>query len=179
VTILATIWQDLCFIGAALFFARAAERPWPWQFGLRRVPVWPAVGWAIVAWLGFYAFTAAFVGILGLHPKEDDLPEQLGINNSTIALIVVALLVAVIAPVAEEFFFRGFFFGALRNWKGTWPAALITGSCSAGSTRGPRTPPTSCRWRPSGSRCACCTSRRDRCIRASGCTAPTTPWPSA
>jgi membrane protease YdiL (CAAX protease family) len=140
VTILATIWQDLCFIGAALFFARAAERPWPWQFGLRRVPVWPAVGWAIVAWLGFYAFTAAFVGILGLHPKEDDLPEQLGINNSTIALIVVALLVAVIAPVAEEFFFRGFFFGALRNWKGTWPAALITGLVFGGIHAGSSDP---------------------------------------
>ena len=33
----------------------------------------------------------------------------------------------VIAPIVEEFFFRGFFFGALRNWHGVWPAALITG----------------------------------------------------
>ena len=23
--------------------------------------------------------------------------------------------------------FRGFFYGALRNWKGPWPAALLTG----------------------------------------------------
>jgi hypothetical protein len=29
--------------------------------------------------------------------------------------------------MAEEFFFRGFFFAALRNWKGMWPAAVITG----------------------------------------------------
>jgi hypothetical protein len=35
--------------------------------------------------------------------------------------------VAVVAPIAEEFFFRGFFFAALRNWKGLWPAAIITG----------------------------------------------------
>jgi len=33
----------------------------------------------------------------------------------------------VIAPLAEEFFFRGYFFGALRNWHGPWLAALITG----------------------------------------------------
>jgi uncharacterized protein len=29
--------------------------------------------------------------------------------------------------VAEEFFFRGFFFTSLRAWKGVWPAAIITG----------------------------------------------------
>ena len=39
----------------------------------------------------------------------------------------MAFLVAVVAPIAEEFFFRGFFFGALRNWRGLWPAAIITG----------------------------------------------------
>jgi uncharacterized protein len=33
----------------------------------------------------------------------------------------------VIAPIAEEFFFRGYFFGALRSWKGVWPAAILTG----------------------------------------------------
>src|SRR5919108_614815 len=34
---------------------------------------------------------------------------------------------SVVAPVAEEFFFRGFFFAALRNWRGLWPAAIGTG----------------------------------------------------
>jgi membrane protease YdiL (CAAX protease family) len=33
----------------------------------------------------------------------------------------------VLAPVAEELFFRGYFFTALRNWKGVWPAAILTG----------------------------------------------------
>jgi membrane protease YdiL (CAAX protease family) len=41
----------------------------------------------------------------------------------------------VVAPIAEEFFFRGFIFGALRRWHiviggqdiGTWVAAVITG----------------------------------------------------
>jgi membrane protease YdiL (CAAX protease family) len=39
----------------------------------------------------------------------------------------VGILVCVLAPLAEEFFFRGFFFTALRSWKGIWPAALVTG----------------------------------------------------
>jgi membrane protease YdiL (CAAX protease family) len=35
--------------------------------------------------------------------------------------------VTVIAPITEEVLFRGFFFGALRNWRGVWPAAIVTG----------------------------------------------------
>jgi uncharacterized protein len=41
--------------------------------------------------------------------------------------VSVAVLVCVLAPIAEEFFFRGYFFSALRSWKGLWPAAVITG----------------------------------------------------
>jgi membrane protease YdiL (CAAX protease family) len=33
----------------------------------------------------------------------------------------------VVAPICEELLFRGFIFSALRNWRGPWPAALITG----------------------------------------------------
>jgi membrane protease YdiL (CAAX protease family) len=33
----------------------------------------------------------------------------------------------VVAPISEEFLFRGYVFTALRNWHGTLPAALITG----------------------------------------------------
>ncbi len=36
-------------------------------------------------------------------------------------------LTCVVAPICEEFLFRGYIFTALRNWRGTLPAALITG----------------------------------------------------
>ena len=42
-------------------------------------------------------------------------------------MLAVVVLITVVAPLGEELFFRGFFFGALRNWRGPWPAALITG----------------------------------------------------
>jgi membrane protease YdiL (CAAX protease family) len=52
-----------------------------------------------------------------------------------VALAAAGVFVCVIAPIAEEFFFRGFLFGALRRWRvtiaghdiGTWVAAVITG----------------------------------------------------
>jgi membrane protease YdiL (CAAX protease family) len=137
-TIGGTLFQDACLIGGALLFARMTGSPRPWQFGLRPARFWPAVGWMLLTWVAFYAFTAAWVAILGLNPDEDKLPEQLGVDDSTAALLGAAFLVAVAAPVAEEFFFRGFFFNALRNWRGVWPAALITGlvfgSIHAGSS---------------------------------------------
>jgi membrane protease YdiL (CAAX protease family) len=127
VNISATIVQDLSFIGAALLFASISARPLPEQFGLRPTAFWPAVGWMAVAFAAFYVFTLIWVAILGVSPDDTKLPDELGVKDSTYALLAVAFLVAVVAPMAEEFFFRGFFYGALRNWRGPWPAAVLTG----------------------------------------------------
>src|SRR3954451_2942847 len=127
VQILATIVQDVCLIGSAILFARMAGRVGPGDFGLRPTRLLPAIGWALLVWLSFYVFTAAFVAILGANPSDDQLPKQLGVDDSTAAMLAVAFLVAVVAPIAEEFFFRGFFFTALKNWRGLWPAAIGTG----------------------------------------------------
>jgi membrane protease YdiL (CAAX protease family) len=127
VQIIATIVQDLCLIGSAIVFARMFGRPGPGDFGLRPTRLWPAIGWAVLVWASFYVFTGVFIKLIGANPSDDQLPKQLGVDDSTAALLAVAFLVAVVAPVAEEFFFRGFFFRALRNWRGLWPAAIFTG----------------------------------------------------
>jgi membrane protease YdiL (CAAX protease family) len=127
VNISATVVQDLSFIGAALLFAGIAGRPLPEQFGLRPTRLWSAVGWMAVAFVSFYVITATWVAILGVDADDSKLPDELGVDDSTFAMLAVAFLVAVVAPIAEEFFFRGFFFTALRSWKGLWPAAILTG----------------------------------------------------
>ena len=128
VTITATVVQDLCLIGARASCSRgctgASRRA---DFGLRPTRLWPAIGWAVLGWVAFLAFTAIFVAIIGGSPNDDKLPKELGVDDSTAALLAVAFLVSVVAPVAEEFFFRGYFFAALRNWRGVWPAAIRTG----------------------------------------------------
>lgn len=126
VEIAATAFQDAALIGSALLFARLTRRPRPWQFGLRATRFWPALGWLTVAWVGFIAFSATWVAVLDVKSK-DRLPDELGASQGGLTLIAVAVLVCVVAPIAEEFFFRGYFFGALRTWKGIWPAAVITG----------------------------------------------------
>jgi hypothetical protein len=127
VNILATVIQNVCLIGAAVLFARVAGRARPEDFGLRPTRLWPGVGWTALAWGSFILVTALWVTAIGADDAQEDLPEELGVDESTVALLAVAFLVCVVAPIGEEFFFRGYFFTALRSWKGMWPAALITG----------------------------------------------------
>ena len=94
----------------------------------------------MLGWLGFFMFSGAYVAIFDIDAR-DELPSELGADDSTVALVAVAILVTVIAPIAEEFFFRGYFFGALRNWKGPMVAAIVTGlvfgAIHAGSSPAP------------------------------------------
>jgi membrane protease YdiL (CAAX protease family) len=80
----------------------------------------------VLAWIAFIAFSALWVAVANVKDKEK-LVDRLGANRSAVALVAVLLLTCVIAPVCEEFFFRGYFFTALRNWRGPWPAAIVTG----------------------------------------------------
>jgi membrane protease YdiL (CAAX protease family) len=127
VNLAATVVQDISLVAAALLFARTWAPPQPQHFGLRRTRIGRAIGWALLGWGAFYVFTAVFIAALGLHPSDEDVTKQLGVQGTS-GLVGIAVLVTVVAPMAEEFFFRGFFFSALRNWKGLWPAALITGA---------------------------------------------------
>jgi hypothetical protein len=127
VTIGGTFVQDLALIGAAWLLAHILDPPaTPAKFGLR-VPRWrSAVGWMVLAWVSFFAFAAIWAQILNIK-ENDNLPDELGANNSTTALVAVAILVCVVAPIAEELFFRGFCFTALRRALGMLPAAVVTG----------------------------------------------------
>lgn len=126
VNIALTVVQDLAFVGAALFMASTVARPAPWQFGLRGTRAGPFVGWTVVAFLSFAALSGIYASLVDIGAQEE-LPDELGADGGTVALLAAAFLVCVVAPVAEEFFFRGYVFGALRNWRGMWVGALLTG----------------------------------------------------
>ena len=134
VNIAGDIVFDLSFVVAALYLAGLHRRVKPSDFGYRRVGLGLSIGAFLTAGVSYYVLTALYQAIFGLHGNEK-LPRGLGIGQSTAALIGAAAFVCVVAPVAEEFFFRGFVFGALRRWHvnargrdlGTWAAAIVTG----------------------------------------------------
>jgi uncharacterized protein len=124
-----TIVQDGAFVGAAVLFAHVGGRTVSaWQFGLRTPRIrWRPTALLIVALLiAFIIFSALWAEVLEVSTKEK-LLEQLGANEGTALLLLSAALTCVVAPICEEFLFRGFIFSALCNWRGPWPAALLTG----------------------------------------------------
>ena len=123
-TIVATLCQSAIFVATALIFASFTAPPRPWHFGLRRTRFWPALGWAALGMFAFYLFAAIYTA--AVQPDaEQGITESLGADESTFGLVVAGIMVIAVAPVAEEFFFRGFFYTALRTRFGVIAAALI------------------------------------------------------
>jgi len=123
-----TFVQELAFVAAAVFLAQLGPRTVAaWQFGLRPTRVgWRRAALLVVGLLvGFIVFTVAWGELFNVGKEK--LLEQLGSGESALLLVLSAGLTCVVAPICEEFLFRGFIFTSLRSWRGTWPAAVITG----------------------------------------------------
>lgn len=134
VSLVSDLVFDLAFVGAAIYFSMVRGRSRPADFGFRRVRLRTAIGVVLTAAIGYYVATYLYGALTQLH-GSDKLPSELGVSRSTAALAGAAVFVCVVAPIAEEFFFRGFLFGALRRVRitiagrdlGTWMAAVVTG----------------------------------------------------
>jgi uncharacterized protein len=126
-TIIATLMQSLIFIGTAVLFASFTRKPQPWHFGLRRAPFWPTLGWAALGMVSFYVLAAVYTALVS-PDAEQTVAQDLGADEGTFGLIAAGFMVICVAPFAEEFFFRGFFFKALRSKYSVIVAALIDGA---------------------------------------------------
>ncbi len=125
-TVIATFLQGLIFIGTAVMFASFTRRPRPEHFGLRPTRFWPAVGWAALGITSFYVAVAIYTAIVQ-PDAEQSVAQDLGADQGTFGMIAAGFMVICVAPVAEEFFFRGFFYKALRSRYTVLAAAAIDG----------------------------------------------------
>lgn len=126
--IILTAAQDLAFIGAALFLARQVGPIRLTDFGIRPTPFWRALGWAAAAAIAYLVFASIWNAIAAGGQHQDDVFKELGVHRgSTAGIAILALLICVLAPIAEEFLFRGFCFEALRPSLGVVGAAVAVG----------------------------------------------------
>jgi CAAX protease family protein len=125
--VVGTFLLDGSLVAAALLFASFVRKPRAWHFGLRRTRFWPAVGWAALGIFSFYVLVAVYSAILNPQVQQD-VAKDLGADDSTIGLIAAGFMIICVAPFCEEFFFRGFFYGALRTKFPIIVAALIDGA---------------------------------------------------
>jgi membrane protease YdiL (CAAX protease family) len=97
------------------------------RLGLRRFQP-SAFGWMFAVLGAYYAGAIAFSAIV-LQPKQEDIGKELGVCNPGIGIAIFAVMaIVVLAPIAEEIFFRGFFFAGLRTRWSLWPSALLSGA---------------------------------------------------
>jgi membrane protease YdiL (CAAX protease family) len=126
VTIALTFVQDIALAGSAVWLASQVRRPRPWDFGLRGTPFLRGLKWAAIAFAIYFAFNLIYVA--AVHPDtEQTTLKDLGAGNGALITAFIGVLVVGIAPFVEEFFFRGFFYGALRTQLPFLGAALVDG----------------------------------------------------
>ena len=105
-----TVAQNVALVGAAYFFAFLSGRPAAADFGLRPAPWGRSVRLLVAVWIGFFVLSAIWAVALSLD-EQQTLPDELGANGPLVNALAVIVLVTVIAPIGEELFFRGFFYG--------------------------------------------------------------------
>jgi uncharacterized protein len=119
-----TIIQDGALIAAAVFVTADLGRVSPRTFGLRPFQR-SAFKWLALAFLAYYTLAIVY-GVI-FNPPEEELPKELGADEGVGFAIATGILLIVIAPIAEEIFFRGFLYQAFRNSFGVWPGAILSG----------------------------------------------------
>jgi uncharacterized protein len=86
-----------------------------------------ALGIMLATLVAYYIAAGLFASLV-LKPDQEDIGGELGVSNPSIVIAVTAvLMIVLLAPVAEELFFRGFVFAGLRTRWSLWPAAITSG----------------------------------------------------
>jgi uncharacterized protein len=122
--LIATLAQDLTFVVVAYALTAEAGRASPATFGFRRFGP-SAIGTMALTFGAYFVLSIIYNALVG--PPCDKLPDDLGIKESTLLAVLAGVFVIGIAPLAEEFFFRGFLFQAFRESWGVWIAAPASG----------------------------------------------------
>jgi membrane protease YdiL (CAAX protease family) len=105
---------DVGFVASAIYFAFLGGSRDPALLGFRRVYVRRALVLVAAAAVVYYAVTFLYGSLVHIH-GSDKLPNELGVNHHTAALVGATVFVCVFAPICEELFFRGFLFGTLAS----------------------------------------------------------------
>jgi membrane protease YdiL (CAAX protease family) len=112
----ATFGGDAALVLTAYFMTARLGPVVPATFGFRSFRP-SALGWVALAFVSYLVLAAIYTVIV--DPPAEDLPEQLGADESVLLAVLTGVFVVVVAPLVEELFFRGFLYQALRNSWGT------------------------------------------------------------
>jgi membrane protease YdiL (CAAX protease family) len=117
-------------IGTAIYIARRPEPLADVRTALRRLgwrPFKPvALAQMLLVLLSFYAVVAIYSVVI-TQPNQEDIGSDLGLDRGVLLASIAVFLICVVAPIAEETFFRGFLYGGLRQRFSQIPASTMSG----------------------------------------------------
>jgi uncharacterized protein len=118
-------------IGAGtVVWLRVRHRPAFAAIGLPKRPVrevGSGVGWGLVIRLGSFPVILLVATLVeAFIDRTLVTPEQLETDVGTGTIVLAVLVAVVVAPVAEELFFRGFLYRSLRARHGYWFAGVVS-----------------------------------------------------
>lgn len=116
----ASLFISIPLIISAISTAREQLTSFFGALGFRRVAIGQSLKWIGIGAVAYYFFVYLVVVIVG-EPQQDDISGQFG------PILVQFLLIAILASISEEMFFRGLLFGGLRRRMPMLPAALLSG----------------------------------------------------
>lgn len=99
------------------------------SLGLRGLPTWTDLGLAPIGYIASIILAAGITAIFNLFPWFNaSEAQELGFSHYMMGgeRVIAFLLLAVIAPIAEEIIFRGWLYGKLRVKIPKWVAILVT-----------------------------------------------------
>ena len=93
---------------------RLTGRPTPARFALSPARLGKSVAWILGTFLAVW-LAGAIIALLFGEPEDQDLVTELKGEDAVLALAAFGVMTCVLAPLAEEFFFRGFLFRTLAE----------------------------------------------------------------
>jgi membrane protease YdiL (CAAX protease family) len=123
-----TVVQDgLLILAAWLSLKLSLGHAGPAELGLRPVrQIGRAVGGALLVYLVFLGAQFALIAIFG-NPPDQELVTDIKQEKTTAVLVGFAVMTCIVAPVAEEIFFRGFMFRVFNAKLGPVWGTLLNG----------------------------------------------------
>jgi membrane protease YdiL (CAAX protease family) len=124
----------LGFIG----FFRWRRVDWRRALGLRGISPAKSIGFGALCFFAilpplaitFLAYSR-FCQLVGIKEKPQDIADILASSDSMAVVVLIAVFAIMVAPVFEEFFFRGFAYPVLKQRWGTWRALMTVSAVFA------------------------------------------------
>ncbi len=136
--LLAVLLRVVFLFGFVAFFRRRGI-DWRQAVGLRHKPPLHAIAFGGIFFLAMlpplavvFPVCAKLCRVFHIKDTPQDVVDMLATSGSTLVVVVIVAFAITVAPVFEEFVFRGFAYPALKQRWGTWRAlALVSAAFAA------------------------------------------------